>query len=129
MGNIEVVAAIIIKDRKILATQRNKSKFNYISYKYEFPGGKIEDGEELEEAIIREIKEELGVKIEVKKFFMTVNYKYPDFPLTMHSFICEIVEGKVELKEHIASKWLEKSELKNLDWANADLPIVEKLVK
>ena len=129
MGNIEVVAAIIIKDRKILATQRNKSKFNYISYKYEFPGGKIEDGEELEEAIIREIKEELGVKIEVKKFFMTVNYKYPDFILTMHSFICEIVEGKVELKEHIASKWLEKSELKNLDWANADLPIVEKLVK
>jgi len=125
---VEVVAGIIIKDRKILATQRNKSKYDYISYKYEFPGGKVEIGETFEKAITREIEEELGVKIKVNNFFMTVTHNYPDFSLIMHSFICEIIEGEIELKEHIASKWLEKTELKDLDWAAADIPIVEKLI-
>ena len=128
MKKVEVVAGIIIRDGKILATQRNKSKYDYISYKYEFPGGKVEIGETFEKAITREIEEELGVKIKVNNFFMTVTHNYPDFSLIMHSFICEIIEGEIELKEHIASKWLEKTELKDLDWAAADIPIVEKLI-
>ena len=128
MKKVEVVAGIIIKEGKILATQRNKSKYDYISYKYEFPGGKVEIGETFEKAITREIEEELGVKIKVNNFFMTVTHNYPDFSLIMHSFICEIIEGEIELKEHIASKWLEKTELKDLDWAAADIPIVEKLI-
>jgi len=127
MKKVEVVAAIIIKNNKILATQRGKNKYDYISYKYEFPGGKVEKNETLEDAIIREIKEELGITIKVNKFYMTVNHKYIDFKLTMHSFICEIVEGDIELREHVDFKWLEKNELETLDWAAADIPIVEEL--
>ena len=127
MKEVEVVAGIIMKANKFLVTQRGKGKYDYISYKFEFPGGKVEEEETLEEALIRELKEELGIKVKICNFFMTVNHKYPDFKLKMHSFICEIVEGEIILKEHISSKWLEKNELLPLDWAAADIPIVEKL--
>jgi len=128
MKQVEVVAAIIINDNKILCVQRNTNKYVYISEKYEFPGGKIEAGETKEETIRREIKEELHMDITVGEEFLTVVHAYPDFELTMHSFICTCENPKVTLTEHIDFKWLLINELSGLDWAGADIPIVNKLI-
>jgi 8-oxo-dGTP diphosphatase len=129
MKHVEVVAAIIIDNGKILCTQRAVNKIPYISKKYEFPGGKMEIGETKEETIRREILEELKIIIEVKEEFLTVIHEYPDFTLTMHSFICTCKNPTVTLSEHIDFKWLDKAELSTLDWAAADIPIVDKLKK
>jgi len=128
MKHIEVVAAIIILDNKILCVQRNKNKFDYISYKFEFPGGKVEKGESNEDALIREIKEELIMDIDVRNHFLTVEHDYPDFKMTMHSFICTCSNRNLTLTEHIDFKWLNKNQIKMLDWAAADIPIVDKLI-
>lgn len=128
MKHIEVVAAIIIYKNKILCVQRGENKLSYISKKYEFPGGKMEPGETKSETIKREILEELHMVIEVKEEFLTVKHEYPDFILEMHSFICECKNNTVTLTEHIDFKWLDLSELNTLDWAAADVPIVNKLV-
>lgn len=127
MKSIEVVAAIIQHGDKTLCVQRGPAKFDYIHHKYEFPGGKIEAGETKESAIIREIKEELHLDILKPKFFNTVTYQYPDFHITMHSFICPVEHKGITLTEHIAQKWLKVDDLAGLDWAAADIPIVEKL--
>ncbi|MDP1959419.1 MAG: (deoxy)nucleoside triphosphate pyrophosphohydrolase [Methylotenera sp.] len=127
MKHIEVVAAVIYKGNKILCVQRGKHKFDYISLKFEFPGGKIEIGETKEDALIREIKEELEMNIEIQKEFLTVFFEYPDFKITMHSFICICNSDVFSLKEHVEFKWLLNTELGGLDWASADIPIVEKL--
>jgi 8-oxo-dGTP diphosphatase len=127
MKHIEVVAAIIVNDNKILCVQRDENKLPYISKKYEFPGGKMEEGEKREETITREILEELKMNITVEEDFLTVTHEYPDFIITMHSFICKCKDSTVTLTEHIDFKWLEKSELESLDWAAADIPIVQKL--
>lgn len=124
----EVVAAIIRSKNKILCVKRGKSKYDYISDKYEFPGGKIEAGETREETIKREILEELEMVIEIQQEFLTVTHHYPDFSITMHSFLCSCENPNVTLTEHIDFKWLSADELPNLDWAGADLPIVEKLM-
>jgi 8-oxo-dGTP diphosphatase len=129
MKHIEVVAAIIVHDSKILCVQRGESKLDYISKKYEFPGGKMEAGEKREETIKREISEELKMLIDVEEDFLTVTHHYPDFIITMHSFICKCKDVKVTLTEHIDFKWLDKSELFGLDWAAADVPIVQKLMR
>ena len=128
MKHIIVVAAIIKYHDKILCMQRNTSKHEYLSYKYEFPGGKVEAGESNEDALVREIKEELDLDIILEKEFLTVNHEYPDFKLTMHSFLCKTTTPEFKLKEHIAFQWLNKTELKSLDWAAADVPIVDKLM-
>ena len=122
-----VVAAIIIHNDKILCVQRGENKLEYISKKYEFPGGKIEAGETREQTVIREIQEELKMDITPNEDFLTVEHEYPDFFLTMHSFICSCDDPTVHLTEHIAYKWLTISELNGLDWAGADIPIVDKL--
>ena len=127
MKQVEVVAAIIQHNDKILCVQRGENKLPYISKKYEFPGGKIEPGESKEETIIREIKEELNMEISVIKEFITVNHEYPDFFLTMHSYICNCENSHLTLTEHIDYKWLSISEMDQLDWAAADIPIVNKL--
>lgn len=129
MKKVEVVASIIVHDNKILCVQRGENKLPYISRKFEFPGGKIEEGETKEETIKREIKEELNMEIGVIKEFITVNHEYPDFYLTMHSYICSCENTSVTLTEHIDYKWLSISEMDQLDWAAADIPIVNKLVK
>ncbi|MFN8672365.1 MAG: (deoxy)nucleoside triphosphate pyrophosphohydrolase [Candidatus Sericytochromatia bacterium] len=129
MKQYEVVAAIIINENKILCTQRGLSKYSYTSEKYEFPGGKIDIGETKEEALIREIKEELEMDINIEKEFFTVHHEYPDFKIIMHSFICKSENTQLVLKEHIDFKWLKKEELFQLDWAGADIPIVEKLLE
>lgn len=125
----EVVAAIIIRDGKILCAQRGEGKYPFLSYKFEFPGGKVELGETNEQAIIREIKEELNMEIKVKSFFKTVHYSYPDFQLNLHSFICTCDQQDPVPSEHISLKWLNSEDLFSLEWAPADIPIVESLLK
>jgi 8-oxo-dGTP diphosphatase len=127
MKKVHVTAAVIENGHKILCVQRNSNKFEYISYKWEFPGGKVESNEQLEETIKREIWEELNLNIEVNTFLIRVEHEYPDFILTMDTFKCEIVGGELKLNEHVSFKWLERDELSQLDWAAADLPIVENL--
>jgi 8-oxo-dGTP diphosphatase len=125
---VTVVAAIIKHNDKILCVQRGDNKFEYISKKYEFPGGKIEVGETREQTVVREIQEELKMDITPNEDFLTVEHEYPDFLLTMHSFICTSDHPEVHLTEHIDYKWLRLSDLAKLDWAAADIPIVEKLL-
>jgi 8-oxo-dGTP diphosphatase len=128
MRKIEVVAAIICFEDEILCVQRPKNKLSYISEKFEFPGGKIEQGETREEALKRELLEELNILTEIKSFFITVVHEYPDFELTMHSYICKVMTKELNLNEHIAQEWLSLNELNKLDWAAADIPIVNKLI-
>ena len=124
MKVIEVVAAIIKKDNEIFATQRGYGDFKG---GWEFPGGKIEAGEKPEQALIREIKEELAVEIEVGELLHTVEYDYPTFHLTMHCFVCTLVSGELELKEHQAAKWLTKETLDSVEWLPADVEVAEKV--
>jgi 8-oxo-dGTP diphosphatase len=128
MKKVEVVAGVIFWGNQILCVQRPKNKLQYISEKFEFPGGKIELGETKEDALHRELFEELNLLTKINSFFMTVVHEYPDFELTMHSFICEADSKELKLNEHIDKKWLKINELNTLDWAAADIPIVEKLL-
>ncbi len=128
MKKVEVVAGIIFCGNEILCVQRAKNKLQYVSEKYEFPGGKVEVGETNEEALQRELSEELNITTKIKSFFLTVVHEYPDFEITMHSFICEIDKKEVTLNEHIDEKWLTIDNLESLDWAAADIPIVNKLI-
>ena len=127
MKFIQVVAAIIVCDNKVLCVQRGDAKYDYISQKWEFPGGKVEENESLKEALSREILEELDVELIDCKFFLTVDHHYPDFRIKMHSFICEMPSVSLKLREHLDSRWLNRNELSLLEWAAADLPIVAKL--
>lgn len=128
MKSVEVVAAIIVNQGNFLCVQRGKNKYEYISYKYEFPGGKVEAGESRGDALFREIREELEIDIKILSEYMTVRHQYPDFHLMMHSFICTCDHlEKLKLNDHVGFKWLKKAELMSLDWAAADLPIVNKL--
>ena len=129
MKQIEVVAAIIQFENKILCLQRSVGKYEYTSLKYEFPGGKVEINESNEHALTREIEEELHMKINVKDKFLTVQHQYPDFFIVMHSFICTCDNPYMKLEVHVDHKWLEVSELSALDWAAADIPIVQKLME
>lgn len=121
---IEVVAAIIRKGDEIFATQRGYGEFKD---GWEFPGGKMEPGETPQEALVREIKEELDTDIEVGNLIDTVEYDYPNFHLTMHCFLCTIKAGDLVLKEHEAAKWLTKDTLDSVDWLPADKGLIEKL--
>lgn len=129
MKHIEVVAGIIIYKNKILCMQRDKNKYEYVSYKYEFPGGKIENGESHSEALVRELKEEMDIDIFISEddYFLTVDHRYPDFSITMYSYVCRLNTDCFVRKEHINHQWLRKSELNTLDWAPADQPIVKAL--
>ena len=121
---IKVVAAVIRKGDKIFATQRG-----YGSYKdwWEFPGGKTEPGETSEEALIREIQEELRTRIAVDQFLTTVEYDYPEFHLSMDCFWCHIEEGELTLLEHEAAKWLPLNDLRQVNWLPADVLVIEAI--
>lgn len=124
MKRIEVVAAVICDDSgRIFATQRG-----YGDWKdwWEFPGGKIEAGESREEALRREIREELDAEIQVGEWLRTIDYDYPAFHLTMHCFLCRL-DGEVKLLEHEAAKWLAPQDLNSVKWLPADEEIVEEL--
>ena len=124
MKTVRVVAAVIRKDDKIFATQRGYGEFKD---GWEFPGGKIEEGETPEQALAREIKEELDTEIQVGKLIDTIEHDYPKFHLSMDCFWCEIMQGGLELKEHEAARWLSKEELYSVDWLPADVGVVEKI--
>ena len=124
MKTIRVVAAVILKDGKIFATQRG-----YGAYKdyWEFPGGKIEPGEMPEQALIREIREELDTEIAVGELLEVVEYDYPDFHLTMHCFWCRVKSGSLTLLEHESARWLAGKELDSVDWLPADVTLIDKI--
>jgi 8-oxo-dGTP diphosphatase len=124
MKIIRVVAAIIKCDDKIFATQRGYGEFKD---GWEFPGGKIEQDETPQEALKREIREELETDLEVGDLFDTIEYDYPEFHLSMGCYRCTIRSGSLTLKEHEAAKWLTKENLDSVDWLPADTIIIEKL--
>ncbi|MDD7442271.1 MAG: (deoxy)nucleoside triphosphate pyrophosphohydrolase [Sutterellaceae bacterium] len=124
MKRIEVSAAMILQDGKILATQRGYGEFKD---GWEFPGGKVEPGETPEEAIVREIREELGATVRPEKLVTTVECDYPRFHLTMHCFLCTVENGELRLLEHEAAKWLEPGNLHSVAWLPADVEAVKKL--
>ena len=124
MKTIRVVAAIIIENEKVFATQRGYGDFKG---GWEFPGGKIDAGETPEEALVREIKEELDTEVEVIELLDTVEYDYPNFHLSMDCFICSIKSGNLVLKEHEAAQWLTKETLDSVDWLPADLGLIDKI--
>lgn len=121
---IEVAAAIIVDEGKIFATQRGYGEFKD---GWEFPGGKIEQGETPQQALRREIREELDTEIEVGELFDTVEYDYPDFHLTLHCFLCTVKSGDLVLREHEAAKWLTGESLNSVEWLPADVGLIEKL--
>lgn len=124
MNHIEVVAAIIRKEDKVFATQRGYGEWKNW---WEFPGGKIEQGETQEEALKREISEELSAEINVDEFFSTVDYDYPKFHLTMHCYLCTFLTDAMHLNEHESARWLTIDELDNVKWLPADKSIIDKL--
>ena len=129
MKIIEVVAAIILKDDKILATQRGYGEFKEM---WEFPGGKIESGETPQEALTREIREELDAEIKVGELLRTIEWDYPNFHLTMHCFICTLASETIHLNEHKDSAWLTCQTLYSVTWLPADeqlIPLIAQKLK
>lgn len=126
MKTIEVVAAIIKHGNEIFTTCRGYGEFENM---WEFPGGKIEPGETRKEALIREIKEELELDINVSKYVTTIDYDYSNFHLTMYCFLCDVCGGKLHLNAHNEVRWVPLHELGKLNWVPADVLVVEKLKK
>lgn len=124
MKTIEVVAAIIVKDNQVFATQRGYGEFQGW---WEFPGGKMEAGESPQEALKREIREELDAEIDVKELLETVEWDYPNFHLTMHCFICALMSESMHLNEHEAAAWLSPDTLKSVKWLPADEGLLDKI--
>lgn len=124
MKTIEVVAAIIHRDGAYFTTQRGYGEFEGM---WEFPGGKIEPGESREDALKREIQEELGVDITIGELLCTTEYDYPTFHLTMHCYLCSVASGEIELREHKSAQWLTAETLDSVEWLPADREIIAML--
>ena len=121
---VEVAAAIIQKEDKIFATRRGYGKFKGM---WEFPGGKVEPGETPEEAVVREIREELETEILVGRCFAEVDYDYPDFHLHMKCYLCTVKSGDLKLIEHSEARWLTRESLESVEWLPADVGVIERL--
>ena len=124
MKTIEVVAAIIIKDGHVFATQRGYGEWQGW---WEFPGGKMEAGESPQEALRREIKEELDADVSVGELLETVEWDYPNFHLTMHCFVCSLLSESLHLNEHEAAAWLTHETLRSVKWLPADVEVLERI--
>jgi 8-oxo-dGTP diphosphatase len=111
--------------------QRQSGKYDYISNKYEFPGGKVEENESNPIALMRELEEEMDLNVVISEddYFMSIDHQYPDFHIIMHSYLCNVDHPNFNMKEHAAYQWLLREELDQLDWAPADLPIVNRLIE
>ena len=129
MKHAEVVCAIIKKDDKYFCCQRGPGRS--LAYKWEFPGGKIEQNETKEQALVREIKEELKSDIKVIKYVGLSKHEYNDlekpFSITMYAYLCELVDGNLELTEHIDSKWTTIEEMNKMEFADADIPLIKMI--
>ena len=123
---IEVVAAVIVRDRRVFATQRGYGEWKDW---WEFPGGKVEPGETPEEALVREIREELGARIEVEEFLHEVQMDYPRFRLSLRAYLCRVAEGELTLREHEAARWLSPEEYFTPAWLPADRELMEKFIE
>lgn len=123
---LDVTCAIILKDKKVLICQRSGKM--RLPYKWEFPGGKVETNESLEACIVREIKEELNIDIQVLEAYTPIVHRYSDFMLTLHPFICNFIKGELHPAEHAQAIWVTLAELNLYDWAEADLPIIKELL-
>jgi len=124
MKYIEVACAIIERGGKVLCTQRSETMS--LPLKWEFPGGKINEGESPEECLKRELAEELGIEVSIGAPLSVSTYRYPTFSVTLYPFICKIISGEIVLHEHAAMSWLSPEELQNLDWAEADGPVIKE---
>lgn len=124
MKKIEVVAAILHRDGAYFTTQRGYGEFEGM---WEFPGGKIEPDESPEDALKREIREELGIDITIDKFLCTTEYDYPSFHLTMHCYLCRVEVGEIELREHKSASWLRPEEIGSVEWLPADKDVISRL--
>ena len=123
---IEVVAAVIIENGKVFTTQRGYGDFKD---GWEFPGGKMEVGETGEQALARELREELAIKVEVGRLLKTIKYSYPKFDLTMHCYLTKIIEGTPNLLEHEAARWVDKNNIDTVAWLPADLEVIDEIKK
>jgi 8-oxo-dGTP diphosphatase len=127
MKNLQVACAIIEHDGKVLAAQRSERMS--LPLKWEFPGGKIKEQESPETCLVREVMEELGLRVTVGLALQNVNHAYAEFSVTLHPFLCTIAAGAITLHEHKAVKWLPPTRLLSLDWAAADLPIIAEYLE
>ena len=128
MKQITTVAGVIVNEKgEILCTKRDVGKYEYVSLKWEFPGGKVEEGETQKETLERELREELEIKVEIGDFFYQVEHDYPDFHLSMAVYECKFREQNISMNVHKDLKWVKPENLMNLDWAEADLPVAEKI--
>ncbi len=125
MKQLEVAALVMIEDNRVFAAQRKDQ--GPLGGLWEFPGGKLEVGETGREALVREIQEELGISIEVNRFLIKVEHQYPGVFIIMHAYVGSRKEETIQLREHQACRWLKKEELWQIDWAEADIPIVQKV--
>ena len=128
METLEVVAGIVVRNSQVLCVKRNQNNTDYNSGKWEFPGGKLEKEESLISGLKRELDEELSINIRDPKFFMTVSHRYPDYEIIMHVFICSIQSSQIILRDHSDYLWLTKENLIELNWSEADVPVVQALI-
>ena len=129
MKQIKTVAGVIKNEKgEILCTLRDKGKYEYVSYKWEFPGGKIEEGETLQQTLTRELQEELEIDVKIGEFFYQVEHDYPDFHLSMAVFECKLISKEMKMNVHKGLKWLSPKDIMKLDWAEADIPIAKKIL-
>lgn len=131
MKHLDVCCGILINDHQVLCVQRGIGKHDYVSFKWEFPGGKLEIGEKAKQALHRELLEELDIDIDENNmiYFRTVNHQYPDFEISLYCYICNVTFKTVNLLEHIDMKWVTIDTIFALNWAAADLEAVNALVE
>lgn len=127
---VTTVAGIIENENgEILCTLRDQGKYDYVSFKWEFPGGKIEAGETNRQTLTRELQEELDINVSIGDFYTQVEHDYPDFHLSMAIYDCRILSDHMKMNVHKALKWVKPEDLLELDWADADRPVAERLYK
>ena len=128
MKQITTVAGVIKNQKgEILCTLRDKGKYDYVSYKWEFPGGKTEPGENAHQTLTRELQEELEIEVKRGELFYQVEHDYPDFHLSMTLFECELLSQELKINVHKGIKWLNPKDIMSLDWAEADLPVAQAI--
>lgn len=130
MKIVTTVAGVIKNEKgEILCTLRDQGKYDYVSFKWEFPGGKIEEGETEQETLTRELQEELEIDVKIGNFFYQVEHDYPDFHLSMTIYECDLISKEMKMNVHKNIKWLAPKDIMTLDWAEADIPVAKLISK